>query len=164
MRYEETPALAANDQLQGYLRRLTADLHQTRQRLREAEAHKQEPIAVVGMACRFPGEAATPEKFWDIIDNGVDVVGDFPDDRGWDAGNLYDPDPGKLGKSYAREGGFLGNASDFDADFFRIAPREAVTIEPQQRILLEVSWEAVENARINPAGLRGSRTGVFVGV
>ena len=156
--------MTTNDQLQSYLRRLTTDLHQTRQRLRAAESRNQEPIAIVGMACRFPGEATTPEKFWEILNDGIDVVRDFPHDRGWDTANLYDPDPGKPGKSYAREGGFLDNASDFDADFFHIAPREAVTIEPQQRLLLEVSWEAVENARINPSGLRGSRTGVFVGV
>ena len=156
--------MTTNDQLQGYLRRLTTDLHQTRKRLRAAESRNQEPIAIVGVACRFPGAATSPEKFWDIVIDGVDAVRDFPHDRGWDTANLYDPDPGKPGKSYAREGGFLDNASDFDADFFHIAPREAVTIEPQQRLLLEVSWEAVENARINPSDLRGSRTGVFVGV
>ncbi|MGW8781590.1 type I polyketide synthase [Streptomyces sp. NPDC055796] len=157
------PDMANDEKILDYLKKVTADLHQTRQRLQDVEAQTREPIAIVAMSCRFPGGITTPEELWQLVAEGRDAVAGMPTDRGWDLEALMDPNPDAPGSSYVHQGGFLENAGMFDPGFFGLSPLEAEGTDPQQRLTLEVAWEAFERAGIDPETLRGSQVGVYMG-
>ncbi|MEU4312485.1 type I polyketide synthase [Nocardia sp. NPDC024068] len=155
---------ASSDRTLEYLKKVTVELLTTRDDLTRLRDKLDEPIAIVGMACRYPGDVESPDQLWELVRSGGDTVTEFPRDRGWDVDGLYDPDPDRFGKTYTRSGSFLRGVGDFDAGFFEIGPREAAAMDPQQRLLLEAAWEALEDAGIDPVSLQGSDTGVYAGV
>ncbi|WP_068165890.1 type I polyketide synthase [Rhodococcus phenolicus] len=147
-----------------YLKRVTAELYQVKEQLRESEAVRHEPIAVIGTGCRFPGGVRSAEDLWHVVESGSETVTGFPEDRGWNSAELYDPQAEQAGKTYTLHGSFLDDPAGFDPAVFGISPREALAMDPQQRLLLETSWETFERAGLDPRSVHGSRIGVFTGL
>nr|WP_063747191.1 type I polyketide synthase [Saccharothrix sp. NRRL B-16314] len=155
--------MSNENDLRAYLKKAAGELKDLRTRLADVEGRATEPIAIVGMGCRYPGGVTSPDDLWDVVTRNLDVVSGLPGDRGWNP-NLYDPEVGAEGRSYVREGGFIDDVAGFDAAFFGINPREAAAMDPQQRLLLEVSWEALERSGVDPRSLAGAEAGVYFGV
>jgi acyl transferase domain-containing protein len=156
-------SMSTEDKLRDYLKRVTADLRRTRQRLDAAVSGEQEPVAIIGMACRYPGGVASPDDLWRVVREGEDTASAFPTDRGWNIERALDSSETLLPEGRDPEGFFLDDIAGFDADFFSISPREALAMDPQQRVIMEIAWEALEHGRLAPGSLRGSSTGVFIG-
>ncbi|TQC49276.1 SDR family NAD(P)-dependent oxidoreductase [Rhodococcus sp. WS4] len=156
--------MADQAKLLDYLKRVTAELYQAREKIREVEGVSREPIAVIGIGCRYPGGVRSPQDLWRLVESGADTVAGFPDDRGWGLAELYDPKAEQAGKTYTVQGSFLDDPAGFDPEVFGISPREALAMDPQQRLLLETSWETFEHAGIDPRSVHGSQVGVFTGL